>query len=318
MVHFAKHFEELIHLKTVVEHGSINSAAARIGISQSALTRSIKRLEQLLGVQLLNRTARGISTTIYGEALVDYAKSVDAELQRAVWAVENLKGGIEGRLRVGGLTGVMAWLFPETLVELQKAKPNLTVRVVEAQPSALMAMLRVGELDLIVCGRNADVVEEDLVAETLSLDRFDIFVRRDHPLLQKTTHALATLAASQRWILPTTTGPSLIMIEQEFARHQLESPRRRMEISSTTVLARLLKATDHLAVTTSQALAGEIVDGEVKGLQGDWHFPEIETAIYYSAKRLQSPGALAFIRSLRRVAQLKQTPFANLKKYAER
>jgi DNA-binding transcriptional LysR family regulator len=209
-------------------------------------------------------------------------------------------------------------VFPETLVDLQKAKPNLTVRVVEAQPSALMAMLRVGELDLIVCGRNADAVEEDLVAETLSLDRFDIFVRQDHPLLQKATHDLATLAASQRWILPTTTGPSLIMIEQEFARHKLESPRRRMEISSTTVLARLLKATDHLAVTTSQALASEIVAGQVKSLQGDWHFPEIETAIYYSAKRLQSPGTQAFIRSLRRVAHLKQTPFANLRKYSGR
>lgn len=320
MVHLAKHLEELIHLRTVVEHGSINSAASRIGISQPALTRSIKRLEQSLGVKLLNRTARGVSTTIYGEALVDYARSVDAELQRAAWAVETLKGGMEGQLRVGGLTGVMTWLFPETLVELQKAKPNLTVRVVEAQPSALMAMLRLGELDLIVRGRNAGSVEEDLVAETLGLDRFDIFVRRSHPLLQQASaHDLAALAASQTWVLPTTSGPSLAMIEHEFARHKLATPRRRLEVSSTTVLARLLRSTDCLAVTTSQALAGEILAGEVRSLRGNWRLPEIETAMYTSSKRAQSPGMLAFMRCLRRIARLKQTPFANFRaRYEQR
>ena len=277
-------------------------------MSQSALTRSIKRLEQLLGVPLLNRTSRGISTTIYGEALVDYARSVDAELQRAAWAIENLKGGVEGRLRCGGLTGVMTWLFPEAMVELQKIRPNLTVRIVEAQPSALKAMLRVGELDLIVCGR--DLLEGDFVAERLSVDRFDIFVRHNHPLLKQPEINLATLVASEKWILPTTMGPSHVMIEQEFARHKLESPRRRMEISSTPVLAKILKSTDHLAVTTSQALASEILAGEVRRLSGDWQFPEVETAVYYSAKRAQSPGASTFIRTLRKVDGTKKTPYA--------
>ena len=310
MVHFTNHFAELIHLRTVVEHGSINSAAAQIGMSQSALTRSIKRLEHLLGVQLLNRTPRGISATVYGEALVDFARSVEAELQRAVWAIENLKGGVEGRLRCGGLTGAMAWLFPETLAELQKVRPNLTVRIVEAQTSALMAMLRLGELDLVVCGRTGELVEGDFASETLSVDRFDIFVRHDHRLLRQSELDLATLVTSEKWILPTTTGSSLVMIEKEFARHGLDSPRRRMEISSTTLLARVLTSTEYLAVTSSQALATEIQAGEVKRLRGDWQFPEVETAVYYSLKRAQPAGALAFIRALRKVAGMKQTPYA--------
>jgi DNA-binding transcriptional LysR family regulator len=303
MVGLTKYFEELSYLRTAVEQGSINRAASLIGISQPALTRRIKRLELYLGVRVLDRTARGVFPTPFGEALVNHTRSIDAELERAKSAIDMLKGGVGGQIRCGGTIGSLNLLMPMALNELQRSRPNIHARIVEGVPATLMAMLRLGELDVIVCSKSDDLAEPDLVAHSIGRDQIDIFARRGHRLHGRRDNSIKTLVESASWILPNVSAELYKVIQREFAALQLEMPKKFVETSSSVMLRALLRTTEHIAVTTMQTVASELEDGSVLQLHGDWKPIETKTVAYHRADATPAPATTSLIRSLQRAAR---------------
>lgn len=298
----AKYFEELIHFRAAVEHGSLNGAAARLGISQPGLTRSIKRLELHVGVRLLDRTGRGVLPTPYGEALFNHVRLIDSELERAASTLERLRHGTEGVVRCGGTIGALARLVPSAIDELQAFRPGIRVIVFEAIPPVLRAMLRVGELDAVVCARADGVPEPDLVTHSIGADQIDIFARSGH-LCQSGRNSLSEIAKTQRWILPAASGDLRHTIEQDFARHKVELPTKILETSSLAMVTALLARTDHLAVTTSHTLWNQLQAGTVKRLKGDWVFSQTATVVHRRADTTPSHATTSFIKCLQRAAR---------------
>ena len=93
-----------------VEHGNITSASLALNISQPALTKSIRKLENSLGVKLLERHSRGVVPTSYGEILLRRGKLVEIEFEYASTEIEALRGGNQGAIRIGA-SPVFATLF---------------------------------------------------------------------------------------------------------------------------------------------------------------------------------------------------------------
>src|ERR687894_1435188 len=83
----------LRHFLVVAREGNVTAAAQRLGISQPALTKSIRRLEEECGAPLFDRHTRGVSLTLYGKALLRHARLIDTECRFATSEIEALRHG---------------------------------------------------------------------------------------------------------------------------------------------------------------------------------------------------------------------------------
>ncbi|MGH9471718.1 MAG: LysR family transcriptional regulator, partial [Terriglobales bacterium] len=83
------------------EHGNVSAAAARLRLSQPALSKQVQELEAALGVRLLERLPRGVRPTAAGELLAGYARQIGALAEEAEGALADLRGLRRGRLRLG-------------------------------------------------------------------------------------------------------------------------------------------------------------------------------------------------------------------------
>src|SRR5437667_83956 len=152
---------ELRHLRAflaVAEQGSANRAGAALFRAQSAVSRSIHKLERELGVKLFERRARGMLLTEYGRALLVRARRVHTELQRA-------------RTR----------LLPESIAGVVAKYPGLRIATMEGSFEALAASLRAGDVDFILGALRPPEYASDLVGEPLADDELGIVSRRGHP-----------------------------------------------------------------------------------------------------------------------------------------
>ena len=89
----------------VIETGSLGKAAELLHISQPALTKSIQRLEERLGVPLFYRDARGMRPTLYGDAFRAHAQAISIGVSQAVQEIEALKAGSEGIIKIAAISG---------------------------------------------------------------------------------------------------------------------------------------------------------------------------------------------------------------------
>lgn len=303
MTRLSHHFQELMHLRIVLEQGSINRAAAQVGLTQPALTRSIGRLEASLGVQLLNRTARGVFPTAYGEAILSHIKLINSELERAGNELEIMKRGMGGQITCGGTIGAVNRLFGPTISQIKKRKPRLRVRVIESFPINLLSMLRTGDLDVVVCAKTNDLTEVDLTGELLGTDRVGLFVGRGNSLLKTPTTTLEEVSTVAHWILPNWSGAFYRLIQGEFQKRNLPVPTSAIETSSTTLLKSLLKTNDRaVAITTSNVIGADLTDGSIRELKGDWKLFASHTMIYLRADVAPSPPVQLFIQCIKSVA----------------
>lgn len=118
--------EELRTFVEVADAGGVTSAARRLGITKSIVSRRLARLEDALGTQLLARTTRGAALTEAGATFRDHAATICAEIDVAREAIRPT-GGLCGRLRVAAPLTFGATHFAPVLTELAKQHPELHV-----------------------------------------------------------------------------------------------------------------------------------------------------------------------------------------------
>ena len=107
----------------IAEGGSMVRAAEAVGLTQPAVTKAVRDLERDLGVELFERGNRGVTPTIYGEALVRHAHRVLAQLVHAAEEIDDLAHGAGGRVAVGTLLAASAWLLPKAIARLGPNDP---------------------------------------------------------------------------------------------------------------------------------------------------------------------------------------------------
>jgi DNA-binding transcriptional LysR family regulator len=303
MYRLVKCVDDLLLLKHVVQNGSINRAASAVRLSQPALTRRMHRLEKMLGVPLLDRTARGIVPTIYARTLLTHWEVIDLELNRAWRSLEALRTDSGSVIRLGCTPALLNQLLPATLVHFQRRKSRLRVQVIESLPAALLGMLRREELDIIVFGSLVPHEEDNVSAEVIGSDQTGLFVRASHPLTRHSALFLARFSQDYEWVFPDPASEFHRQIEAEFKRLGVRIPDTLLETPSTLAIRWLLRETDRIAVTGKAVVATEIADGSIKMLAGDWTLPNLQVVLYTRKTPATSPERARLINSFRLTAQ---------------
>ncbi|GAA1595628.1 LysR family transcriptional regulator [Leucobacter chromiireducens] len=138
---------ELRILHALATTGSLTAAAGSLGLSQPAVSQRIKRVETRLAVPLIERSGRGIRLTTAGQILADHGRTVVAEIDAALAAIDDLRGERAGTLRMVGFPSASATLVPDLMRRLAAEAPDVALQYREAEPPAAAGMLRDGEVD---------------------------------------------------------------------------------------------------------------------------------------------------------------------------
>ena len=109
----------------------------------------MRDLERTFGVALFDRGNRGVTPTIYGEALVRHAQGVLAQVEHAAEEIDDLAHGAGGRVAIGTLLAASAWLLPNAISRLRAERPRVVIDVVEGTNDRLQPMLLRGDDDIL-------------------------------------------------------------------------------------------------------------------------------------------------------------------------
>lgn len=138
---------ELRILHALATTGSLTAAAASLGLSQPAVSQRIKRVETRLAVPLIERQGRGIRLTTAGNILAEHGRTVVAEIDAALAAIDDLRGERGGALRLVGFPSASATIVPAIMRRLAEEAPEVSLQYREAEPPGAVALLRDGEVD---------------------------------------------------------------------------------------------------------------------------------------------------------------------------
>lgn len=167
---------ELEYLVAVDEERHFNRAAARCFVSQPTLSGQLKKLEQELGVLLVERTSRQVVMTEVGRVIADKARGVLAQVKDIREVAEAFHDPMTGELRVGLIPTVAPYLLPIIMPPLKKAYPGLKLWLHEYQTAVLLEKLHRAELDLLLLALPVDTDEFDRL--DLYLEPFQLAVPR--------------------------------------------------------------------------------------------------------------------------------------------
>lgn len=292
---------QLRNLIAVVDAGGIREASRNLNVSQSAVTKSIKQLEDTLGVELLHRSATGVAPTAAGQALLARARVIESELRQARNDVESVRGGKSGEIWISASPTVMRSLLPRAVLSFRRKRPQVRFHIEEGVYPDVLAALRVGELDFAVCLIGERLQDDALACEILVKDRLTPTVRRDHPLSHEGALKLADLVGRE-WIVYRRTQTGRDIFEQTFVQNGLEPPRNTIECTSFACILSMVENSDLITLLPKRLFNEMPRGGTLTPLLMEAQMPPWNVAVIYRAMHPLSPVCEAFLSELRRVA----------------
>ncbi|MCV7064525.1 LysR family transcriptional regulator [Mycolicibacterium farcinogenes] len=287
----------LVLVDALTRQGSVVGAAAELHVTQPVATRGLHDIEEILGVSLYERGPRGITPTIFGQAFTEHARVVLAQLNQAGRHVLELAEAERGTVVVGTHLAGSNNLLPVAIGRLKQVRPLLTVIVREGTPDALLAELEGGRVDVIV-GRLTSPTTEFVSRTTLYNETIRLYTRAQHPLSQAPAVTLRELA-DYPWILPGSETSLRRELEEFFARHDVDLPRNRVEVTSFLTIRHLLMENDYVVALPSIVATEDVrIRPLPVSLDNIGHSVGITTA----AMRALSPSAVALIDCLKTTA----------------
>jgi LysR family transcriptional regulator, hydrogen peroxide-inducible genes activator len=176
-------FRQLRHLVALAETGHFGRAAEAVHITQSTLSASIKELEAVLDVPLVDRTKRRVVLTPAGAETTERARRILAEVEDLTRSVRGSGKPLSGPLQLGVIPTIGPFLLPRILPRLRERFPELKLYLTEDLTQRLLEDLRAGRLDVLLLALPCECQG----AETLPLfgDPFALAAPPDHPLARK-------------------------------------------------------------------------------------------------------------------------------------
>jgi DNA-binding transcriptional LysR family regulator len=167
----------------IAEHGTFHQAAQALAITQPALSRRMRKLEQHLGVRLFDRTTRRVSLTAVGKDFLPHARRLIHELELSLTGLKDMARHGTGQVVLACVPTAAMSLLPEVIKEYSVRYPENHVRILDDHGSAtLLAVLR-GEAEFGISVMEKKMPELDF--EALFEDPFVLACRRDHPLAKQ-------------------------------------------------------------------------------------------------------------------------------------
>jgi LysR family transcriptional regulator for metE and metH len=286
---------EMRHLRVVAaiaEEGNVTRAATRLHLTQSALSHQLHDAEEQLGQTLFERRSRKMALTAAGERLLQSARTVLEEMERAENEIQRGASETRGVLRLSTQCYTAYHWLPPRLKIFQKKFPGVDVQlVIEATPHPFGALLD-GKIDLALAW--APVRNSKIQFTPLLRDEMVALVPPGHRWAAKAFVAAEDFAGEDLIVYPPRQESSVLL---QFLKPAGIAPRRVREVALTEAIVSLVKARMGVAVLTRWAVAPQLASGELKAVRvtREGFYREWSTA------QLKSKSAPAYVEEFIRV-----------------
>ncbi len=292
---------DMEYFAAIAEHGQVQRAAEALGLSQPALSKSLRRLEQTMKAKLLKRTPKGVELTAVGGALLTQVRRLRLMLDEISRETADLSEGRAGRLHVGTGPEFALHVVPAACAALLKEAPRIKLKMTVGTADMLLPALSRGELDLTITA-NPLLHYDDMVKVRLFEEEFVVCASASHRLAKKKRISHADLAR-ERWTLAVTGSSVPQEFDRAFAARGLPPPQVTVETNSAPFRLHLLPSTDLLGFLPKRALydgtaRARLVELPVKGLSY-----RRTVGVCYRKDASLSPVARRFIEILKTTAK---------------
>lgn len=262
----------------VARQGSIRAAGRLLNLSQPALTKSIKELEESLGARLFVRRRQGVTLTDCGDAFFKRASLILEELRVAQEDIAQRLGGTSGRVNIGVGASIARTIMPVVIDRFHREFPNVKVRIAEGQLVSMIPELRQGELDFTVNTYYQGPFDNELLYEKLMDKEYRVMARRGHPL----AHARSMQELRDcDWTMPTPRGSYYKLLSEVFNEMEVE-PDISVICETFMSCTSLIANTDFLSVLSVDMINDPVIGQSLVALDLDLPLPK---ATFYLIQR---------------------------------
>lgn len=282
----------------IITHGSLQKAAASLGLTQPALTKALQEIEEMLGARIFERHARGVAPNATGEAVAAAARRMLAEAHRLEDELDRLAQAGGAALAIGALPVAAAGVLPGALAALKARHPGIVVRLVQGTTDQLLPALAAGDVDLVVGRLYPPALPDAFLREAIYEEPISVLARAGHPLLARVPLAASELAAHPL-VLPTISQRVGQEIERILAALGLPVGAAALRSSSLSLIREMLLTSDAVTVLPQAMLAGDVARGAVAVVPLTLATEPRPAGLIRSPGRALSPAAAAFVECLR-------------------
>ncbi|MDP2697667.1 pca operon transcription factor PcaQ [Thalassospira sp.] len=261
-------FRHLTCFLEVARQRSVVRAADTLSITQPAVSKTIRELEEHLEARLFDRSKRGVTLTDFGKVFLRYAGASVTALRQGVDSISQVRtqGGLT--ITLGVLPTVAASVMPAALRRFKMMAPDTTVRVITGPNTMILGQLRVGELDLVV-GRLAEPDQmSGLSFLHLYSEHISLVVRPGHPLLADKTPDI-TKIRDYTVLIPTRQAIIRGVVDRLLITNGIGAIPDRIETVSTSFGRAFTRETDAVWIISNGAVATDIAEGALVELPID-------------------------------------------------
>ncbi len=173
-------WQQLLYFKTLAKVENFTRASIELSLSQPALSRSISRLEEEVGVPLFERKSRGVILNKYGQIFLEHADRALAEIADAKQEIHDLVHPYHGTISLAFIQTLGSSFVPELISSFQKDYPDIHFQLYQHATSKILSQLESAEIDIGFCSPNEPT--ENLSSISIVKDELFLIVPIDHRL----------------------------------------------------------------------------------------------------------------------------------------
>jgi LysR family transcriptional regulator of gallate degradation len=264
----------------IANAGSAAEAAHLLGISQPAVHRAARQIEQTVGVSLYRRRVHSVSANPAG---IEFARRLSLALYEIAQASEDLayaRGQLTGKVAIGVLPLLSPRLVARTIQRLRARYPAARVTVDEGSHARLLRELRVGAIDIIIGGLREPRLTGSVEETELFADPYVVAVRNGHRLAAQQSVAAHDLA-DYDWVVPQRNVPRRAVIDSIFARLPVK-PQWVVETSSPAMMMAMLVESDCVTLLSRSQIRDAYSGDEMVALELE--MPEARRVVGFTAR----------------------------------
>ena len=255
--------------REVAETGNISLAAENLYLSQSAVSQSVKQLEQQLDTRLFLRSPRGVTLTEDGRLLFEYVRSAMGLLETGEDKLQQTRTLQAGTLVIGASDTVTSQFLLPHLKAFHRRYPNIHIRIISGRSYKVLGLLRAGKVDIAFASAPGDADDLDhtpcLATHTAFVASPDYSCDFTHPYTPEELAAFPLILLEKK-------ASSRVYLEKYFLRRGVRLTPE-IELGARSLLVDLARIGFGVAGVTREFVQGELDRGEIRALATAFDIP---------------------------------------------
>ncbi|WP_184221241.1 pca operon transcription factor PcaQ [Paenochrobactrum gallinarii] len=293
------------HLHTFVEvarQKSVMKASQILHVSQPAVTKTMRELEEILGVPLLERDGRGIKITRFGDVFLRHAGTALTALRQGFDSVSQEVDGSGPPIRIGALPTVSTRIMPRAMSLFLTEKTGSRIKIVTGENSVLLEQLRVGDLDLVVGRLAAPEKMTGFFFEHLYSEKVLFLVRAGHPLAHENTPIFDHIAQFPV-LMPTRKSIIRPFVDRLLIANGIGALPIQIETVSDAFGRAFVRESDAVWIISEGVAAADVAEGKLVPLDIDTDETKGPVGLTMRTDMVQSAALQILIQTIREAAE---------------